>query len=278
MAASWQRLDAVGCKDRCQSRPDRPGAGSRPLPTPRRLRGDRVRAGRFGPVVAGRAGLRAPSRGLHRPSRRPRGAHAAGRLDGLDVLIYGTRHPTELGWLPRSRRFAGWPWVEGRTDDPWDVEAQSEPLELGDPATRPKNIVNVEDAEAEEWEKGDCACVERPLGNSPALSGPGCGEVVPRKLNCPRTAMAPRKSSSSCSTEREPACSATRSIQCVGIDHRPPARDRRRACVPRAAHLAHVRHDRAERDLLLPAVEQDRVLRRRSHRPNRSDYWEGEPA
>jgi uncharacterized cupin superfamily protein len=42
-----------------------------------------------------------------------------GGPDGLEVLIYGTRHPTELGWLPRSRaiRF-GWPWVEGRTDDP----------------------------------------------------------------------------------------------------------------------------------------------------------------
>ena len=49
--------------------------------------------------------------------------------DGLDYLVYGTNHPTELGWLPRSRavRF-GWPWVEGRTDDPWDVEAHAEPL------------------------------------------------------------------------------------------------------------------------------------------------------
>jgi uncharacterized cupin superfamily protein len=69
-----------------------------------------------------------------------------GGPDGLEVLIYGTRHPTELGWLPRSRaiRF-GWPWVEGRTDDPWEVEAQAEPLALGEPAPRPGNIVNVDD-------------------------------------------------------------------------------------------------------------------------------------
>jgi uncharacterized cupin superfamily protein len=69
-----------------------------------------------------------------------------GGAEGLEVLIYGTRHPTELGWLPRSRavRF-GWPWVEGRTDDPWDVEAQAEPLAFDDPAERPQNIVNVND-------------------------------------------------------------------------------------------------------------------------------------
>jgi uncharacterized cupin superfamily protein len=71
--------------------------------------------------------------------------------DGLDVLIFGTRHPTELGWLPRSGavRF-GWPWVEGRTDDPWDVEAQAEPLPFGEPSARPANIVNLEDVEGED--------------------------------------------------------------------------------------------------------------------------------
>ena len=58
--------------------------------------------------------------------------------DGLDYLAYGTRHPTELGWLPRSgaMRF-GWPWVEGRTDDPWDREAEAPPLAYGEPAERP---------------------------------------------------------------------------------------------------------------------------------------------
>ena len=83
-----------------------------------------------------------------------------GGPDGLEVLIYGTRHPTELGWLPRSRAIRlGWPWVEGRTDDPWEVEAQAEPLVFGEPSPRPGNIVNVDDAPTEE-------------GNWPGASSP----------------------------------------------------------------------------------------------------------
>jgi uncharacterized cupin superfamily protein len=71
--------------------------------------------------------------------------------DGLSVLIFGTRHPTELGWLPRSRAIRlGWPWVEGRIDDPWDVEAQAEPLAFGEPAPRPPNIVQLDDLEGED--------------------------------------------------------------------------------------------------------------------------------
>jgi uncharacterized cupin superfamily protein len=73
-----------------------------------------------------------------------------GGPDGLEVLIYGTRDPTEIGWLPRSRAIRlGWPWVEGRTDDPWDVEAQAEPLSFAQAAPRPANIVNVDDLAGE---------------------------------------------------------------------------------------------------------------------------------
>jgi len=70
--------------------------------------------------------------------------------EGLECLVFGTRHPTELGWLPRSRaiRF-GWPWVEGRDDDPWDIEATVEPLEVGEAAPRPDNIRNVDEIELE---------------------------------------------------------------------------------------------------------------------------------
>jgi uncharacterized cupin superfamily protein len=68
--------------------------------------------------------------------------------DGLEYLVFGTRHPTELGWLPRSRAIRlGWPWVEGRDDDPWDVEATVEPLAVGEPAPRPENIRNVDEVE-----------------------------------------------------------------------------------------------------------------------------------
>ena len=72
--------------------------------------------------------------------------------DGLELLVFGTRHPTELGWLPRSRAVRlGWPWVEGRDDDPWDVEAAGPPLEVGEPAGRPANIVNVDEVELERY-------------------------------------------------------------------------------------------------------------------------------
>ena len=70
--------------------------------------------------------------------------------EGLEYLVFGTRHPTELGWLPRSRALRlGWPWVEGRDDDPWDVEATVEPLAVGEPAPRPPNILNVHEVELE---------------------------------------------------------------------------------------------------------------------------------
>jgi len=70
--------------------------------------------------------------------------------DGLEYLVFGTRHPTEVAWLPRSRAIrTSWPWVEGRDDDPWDVEASVAPLAYGDPAPRPANIKNVDEIELE---------------------------------------------------------------------------------------------------------------------------------
>lgn len=70
--------------------------------------------------------------------------------DGLDYLVFGTRHATEIGWLPRSRAIRiGWPWVEGRDDDPWDIEATVPPLAYGDPAPRPENIRNIDEVELE---------------------------------------------------------------------------------------------------------------------------------
>src|SRR5579862_7424388 len=72
--------------------------------------------------------------------------------DGLEYLVFGTRHPTEFGWLPRSRaiRLNG-PWAEGREDSPWDIEATVGPLEYGEPAPRPANVVNVDEVEHEEF-------------------------------------------------------------------------------------------------------------------------------
>lgn len=75
--------------------------------------------------------------------------------DGLDYIVFATDHPTEIGWLPRSRAIrTGWPWVEGRTDDPWDVEASAGPLEFGRPDGPAPNIVHFDDVELEGDEGG----------------------------------------------------------------------------------------------------------------------------
>ena len=62
--------------------------------------------------------------------------------EGLEYLVFGTRHPVEFGWLPRSRalRF-GYPWVEGRTDNPWEIEAEVGELEFAEAGARPQNVV-----------------------------------------------------------------------------------------------------------------------------------------
>jgi uncharacterized cupin superfamily protein len=160
MAASWQRLgDAVGClgigANRVRIEPER-------LSTPPHSHG----ASEEIVFVLGGSGLSWQDEQVYELRPGDCIVHLAdheehtlrGGPEGLEVLICGTRHPTELGWLPRSKAIRlGWPWVEGRTDDPWEVEAQAEPLEFGDSAPRPKNIVNVEDAEVLSLEKDDSA-------------------------------------------------------------------------------------------------------------------------
>ena len=74
-----------------------------------------------------------------------------GGPDGLEYLVFGTRHPVEYGWLPRSRAIRlSWPWVEGRTDNPWDIEAMVGELEFGEPGARPENVVALEDIPIDE--------------------------------------------------------------------------------------------------------------------------------
>jgi uncharacterized cupin superfamily protein len=74
-----------------------------------------------------------------------------GGPDGLDYLVFGTRHPVEYGWLPRSRAIRlSYPWVEGRADDPWDIEAMVGELEFGGAGERPENVVALEDVPLDE--------------------------------------------------------------------------------------------------------------------------------
>lgn len=152
--ATWQRLgDAAGTKgvglNRVRVAPGK-------LPTPPHSHG----ASEEIFYVLGGSGLAWQDEQVHEVRPGDCVIHRANELEhtfvagpeGLDYLVFGTRHPTEVGWLPRSRavRF-GWPWVEGRTDDPWDREAESPPLAYGEPAGRPPNILNVDEVELEHW-------------------------------------------------------------------------------------------------------------------------------
>ena len=101
--------------------------------------------------------------------------------DGLDYLVFGTRHPVEYGWLPRSRAVRlGYPWIEGRDDDPWEIEAEVGELEFAEPGERPANVVALEDVPLDEY--GD-----RELGGSAGSQRSGLN-WIPRangKRGCP---------------------------------------------------------------------------------------------
>ncbi len=160
MDATWQRLgDAAGARGVGLSRV-RVAAGK--LPTPPHSHG----ASEEVYFVLGGSGLAWQDGEVHHVRPQDCIVHRADEHehtfvagpDGLDFLVYGTTHATEIGWLPRSRAIRiGWPWVEGRDDDPWDVEAQAPPLAYADPAPRPANIVNVDEAELEQLESGTVA-------------------------------------------------------------------------------------------------------------------------
>ena len=154
MDATWQRLgDAAGTKGVGLNRV-RVAPGKLPTPPHSHTASEEVYY-----VLAG-SGLAWQDEQVHEVRPRDCVIHRANELEhtfiagpeGLDYLVFGTRHPTEVGWLPRSGAVRlGWPWVEGQTDDPWDREAEAPPLAYGDPAGRPPNILNVDEVEPERW-------------------------------------------------------------------------------------------------------------------------------
>ncbi|HZQ82377.1 MAG TPA: cupin domain-containing protein [Gaiellaceae bacterium] len=152
MDAEWQRLgDAAGTKSVGLNRV-RVAPGK--LPTPPHSHGA---SEELYYVLAG-SGLAWQDGEVHEVQARDCVIHRADQHEhtfvagpeGLEYLVFGTRHPTEIGWLPRSRAIRiGWPWAEGRDDDPWDVEATVEPLDVSNVQPRPENIRNVDEVELE---------------------------------------------------------------------------------------------------------------------------------
>jgi uncharacterized cupin superfamily protein len=104
-----------------------------------------------------------------------------GGPDGLDYLVFGTRHPVEYGWLPRSRAIRlSYPWIEGRDDDPWDVEAEVGELEFAEPGERPANVVAIDDVPLDEDD-------EKPLAASAGSEASGLNWIrrAAGKRGCP---------------------------------------------------------------------------------------------
>ena len=69
--------------------------------------------------------------------------------DGLDVVAFGNRHPTQFGYLPRAG--VGWlggTWVDaGGGDWPWQREVTEGVPDEVEPTERPPNIKREEDVE-----------------------------------------------------------------------------------------------------------------------------------
>ena len=74
--------------------------------------------------------------------------------DGLDVLAFGTRVDVQVSVYRRVGVAWLWPtWVEaGAGESPWERELAAGEPEVGEPAGRPPNIVNLGDLEPEVWE------------------------------------------------------------------------------------------------------------------------------
>jgi uncharacterized cupin superfamily protein len=72
--------------------------------------------------------------------------------EGLDVLVYGRHGSDGHATLPRAGvTWLGRSWAQsGEGGHPWEQEIAAGEPEVGEPAERPKNIVNVETLEADE--------------------------------------------------------------------------------------------------------------------------------
>jgi uncharacterized cupin superfamily protein len=106
--------------------------------------------------------------------------------EGLEVLAYGHRMRTPGAYLPNANRYWLNPsWTEaGHVSHPFAAEPE---LEWPEPSPRPENIVNVDEAEADEWSERDAGGVNRALGAEAGSQRTGLNHetIQPGSLNSP---------------------------------------------------------------------------------------------
>ena len=195
--------------------------------------------------------------------------------DGLDYLVFGTRHPVEAAWLPRSRAIRlGWPWTEGRDDDPWDVEAEIGELEFAEPrrAAAERGRVRRPPARRGRRQGARRGCGLRAVG--PEL------DPTARRASAARSRTATRRSRrrSSCSRAAGPSSSGRRPLAAergaVPESHelrpghvvaRPPGTRIAHSIVAGPEGLTYLAYGTREPNdiCLLPALEQGLLPRRR---------------
>jgi uncharacterized cupin superfamily protein len=102
--------------------------------------------------------------------------------DELEYLVYGPRSVIPTSYLPRAKvAFLGRSWFEaGRGEHPWRQEAAVGEPEVGEPAERPSNIVNIEalepDAEGDRVLAGTAGATQSGLHHRTLAPG---GAAVP---------------------------------------------------------------------------------------------------
>ena len=216
--------------------------------------------------------------------------------DGLEYLVYGTRHPHRVraGSRGPARSASGWPWVEGRDDDPWDVEAAGPPLEVRRAqAARPRTSSTSTRSSSrpdgnQTWAARFDGRSSRPGSHWERLkpgkmgSVPHCHseeeEVFVILEGSATLELWPSPRRPSDGAEREEHRAARRATSIA----RPPGTgivSLTSSPATTGCTMLDLRHAEAERHVLLPALEQDRLARPRRHRPHRAlDYSDGEPS
>jgi uncharacterized cupin superfamily protein len=98
---------------------------------------------------------------------RPRETHTLRAGDeGLDVLAFRTRVPTEAAHLPRAGvSWLGGSWVDaGHGEHPWQREAAAGEPEVPEDRARPESVVNVDEVDRVDHADGSMCLVARNAG------------------------------------------------------------------------------------------------------------------